>query len=96
MFYNLIQMAVSEINFWKRYQSAEDLEVDEKRDMYPPRFITHIYCHHCSTLDVSYEIQLKKERKIAESYTVSIFVKGNVCLEFSLLKIIIYVVKFGG
>ena len=70
-------MNVSEIDFRELYTSAKHLAEDEKRDIYPPRFITHFKCHQPSTLDVTYILHVIKDSNIVENFNFSIFVKAS-------------------
>ena len=70
-------MKVSEIDFREWYTSQKHLAEDEKRDIYPPRFITHLKCHRSSTLDVTYTLHVIKDSNIVKDYSFSIFVKGS-------------------
>ena len=68
-------MKANEINFREWYKSKEDLEADEKRDIYPPRFITRLNCHQPSTLDVTYILKIMKDSSNMENeYSINIFV----------------------
>ena len=68
-------MKANEINFREWYKSKEDLEADEKRDIYPPRFITRLNCHQPSTLDVTYILKIMKDSNNMENeYSINIFV----------------------
>ena len=76
-----MQIGVNEINFRNWYNSAKDLEKDENKDIYPPRFITQLNCHQRSTLDVTYKLHVMKDGRSTKNYNFSIYVKGNVCME---------------
>ena len=75
--YVLLQIKVSEINFRDYYTSVEDLIEDEKRDHYPPRFLTQVKCHQPSTLDFTYVLHVIKDGNIVEDYNFNIFVKAS-------------------
>ena len=70
-------MDISELDFRKWYKSEEELKADEDRDQYPPRFITHVKCHRLSTLDVTYDLEVKNDSTIVKKYKISIFVKAS-------------------
>ena len=70
-------MKVSEIDFRNWYESKKHLAEDEKRDIYPPRFITHLKCYQPSTLDVTFILNVIKDRIIVKEYNFSIFVKSS-------------------
>jgi len=70
------QINVGEIDFREWYKTAVDLEDDEKRDMYPPRFITQCNCHKPSTLDVGYILQVVKKKRVACEYQLNIYVNA--------------------
>ena len=70
-------MKVIEINFREWYKTEKDLANDEKRDVYPPRFITHLKCHQPSTLDVTYTLHVIKDSNIVKDHKFSIFVEAS-------------------
>ena len=74
---NNLQIGIGEIDFREWYKSAEDLEKDENRDVYPPRFITQLNSHRRCTLDVTYTVNLLKDGTIVKDYKFSIYVKGT-------------------
>ena len=65
-------MSVSEVDFREFYTSVKDLKEDEKRDHYPPRFITELSCHQQSALHVEYMLHVIKDDKIVKDYKFSI------------------------
>lgn len=62
-----LQMSISAIDF-REYKSAKDLEDDENRDFYPPRFITALNCHQQSALHVEYMLHVMKDDKSIGDY----------------------------
>jgi len=74
-------MNVGEIDFREWYKTAVDLEDDENRDIYPPRFITQCNCHKPSTLDVEYMLQVVKKKQIVCEYQLNIYVKAKDIIE---------------
>ena len=71
------------MDFRQHYKTAEDLENDEKRDVYPRRFITQLNCHQRHTIDVTYTLNVIKDGIIAKDYNFNIFIKGiflNICI----------------
>ena len=75
------QISVSEINFRGRYHCSEHLANDENRDLYPPRFITQLYCHQPSRppLDVEYMLHVIKGGKIVKNYNFNIVIDKAFC-----------------
>ena len=70
-------MKVSEIDFREWYTSEKDLAEDEERDIYPPRFITHMKCRRPSTLDVVYTLHVIKDSNIVKDHNFSIYVEAS-------------------
>ena len=70
-------MKVSEIDFRRLYTSEKHLAEAVKRDIYPPRFITHLKCYRPSILDVTYILQVRKGSIIVKDYNFGIFVKPS-------------------
>ena len=70
-------MKVGEIDFRKWYTSKKHLAEDVKRDIYPPRFITHLKCYRPSILDVTYILQVREGSIIVKDYNFGIFVKPS-------------------
>lgn len=78
-------MSVNEIDFRERYSSSEDLADDEKRDLYPPRFITQLHCHKLSSLDVEYVLHVKQDGRVIKNYKFSIVVTKTVPCEGKII-----------
>jgi len=69
------------IDFRLRYKKSEELERDEDRGIYPPRFVFNL-CrkHYCSHLTVEFVVNLKEGRKSRGKFKGNIFIENKVIL----------------